>query len=358
MALSKEPTSEMHSFDMITNEELTLILNKYSLGELSSPIEQITDGWVNLTFKFQAKPYNKIYILREYLPNTEKTTLLENIQVELNFISYLYKQFHLPVVPMVDPPGIFLLNNGHYCAIFPFINGIKYINTPENPVRQLWQTIEISKFLGQMHSIEQRDLNLVSKRQTVNFVDTKYQLVRLCDEFDKDYPDLYKRIHHIIDEHTQLIPLIETECEQILFEESFEKNLPKGFIHVDIHDENVLFYYNQNKIAAVLDFDDMSFGPFLIDIAMTICFWCLRGSTFDINYVKQFLIEYQNGRNLLLTNDEWNLLELYCYMAMLHQILFTIRSKDSGRVIDEIINQLLLPIEQISRDRMFLQNIR
>jgi hypothetical protein len=27
---------------------------------------------------------------------------------------------------MIDPPGIFVLNNEHYAVIFPFIEGIKY----------------------------------------------------------------------------------------------------------------------------------------------------------------------------------------------------------------------------------------
>ena len=41
---------------MITKEELASILEKYSLGELSSSsLEQITDGWTNLTVKFQIK---------------------------------------------------------------------------------------------------------------------------------------------------------------------------------------------------------------------------------------------------------------------------------------------------------------
>ncbi|CAF2597974.1 unnamed protein product [Rotaria sp. Silwood2] len=341
---------------MITKEELASILNKYSLGELSfSSIEQITDGWTNLTLKFHIKSNEKIYILREYLPSQQRTIVHEDIRVELNFISYL-KQYHLPVVPMIDPSGIFVINNGDYCTMFSFIDGIKYINTSKNPVRQLWQTIEISQFLGRMHSIDKHNFGFTFNRRRIKIVDTKYQLVNSCCEFEKDYPNLYKRIRQILDEHTHSIPLIEDELEQIRFEENFEKDLPKGFLHIDIHDENVLFYHNQNKIAAVLDFDDLSFGPFLIDIATTLCFWCSCGSKFNTDYAKEFLMEYQNARNMLLTDDEWNLLELYCYMTMFDQILFTIQSRDNGRVIDEMINGLLLPIEQISQNKMFLKN--
>jgi len=343
---------------MVTNEELDLILNKYSLGKLSSSIEHITDGWTNLTYKFQIKSNKKTYILREYIPSAQREVLLEDIQFELYFISYLFKQYHLPVVPMIDPPGIFLLNNGHYAVIFPFIEGIKYVNSPSNPHRQLWQTIEIARFVGRMHSIDKEKISLTFNRRIINIPDTKYQLVNSCQEFEKDCPDLYKRIRKIIDEHTNSIPFIENELEQIKFEENLEKNLPKGFIHLDVHDDNTLFHPNQNKIVAVLDFDDMSFGPFLIDIAMSLCFWSSIGPTFHTDYAKEFLIQYQNARNMLLTNDEWNLLELYCYMVMFHQLLFTIQSRDRREVTDEMIEELLLPLEQISQDKMFLEKIQ
>ena len=284
----------------------------------------------------------------------QRIVLFDEIQFELNFISYLFQQYHLPVVSMIDPPGIFLLQNGHYGVLFPFIDGIKYLNTPTNPQRERWQTIEISRFLGRMHSIDQQEMTC--NRRTINIIDVKYQLVTLCQEFKKDYPDLYHRIRRIIDEHTTRIPLIENELEQIEFEQTFEQNLPKGLIHIDIHDQNVLFHSNQNQLAAVLDFDDMSFGPFLLDIAMTLSFWCSIGSKFQIDYAKEFLKEYQITRNRLLTNEEWDCLELYCYMTMLHQILFTIESNRT--IANEMIEELLLPIEQISEEKSFLKKVQ
>ena len=70
---------------MITTSELNLILNKYSLGEVISPIEHLTNGWTNLTYKFRTKPDDKTYIIREYLPGTLRKISLENIKFELDF---------------------------------------------------------------------------------------------------------------------------------------------------------------------------------------------------------------------------------------------------------------------------------
>jgi hypothetical protein len=260
---------------------------------------------------------------------------------------------------MIDPPGIFQINE-NYGAIFPFINGIKYLDTPETPVRQLWQTLEISRFLGQMHSnIKTNKLPLVpSNRRSVNLIEVKYDLVHSCEEFEEEHPDLYKRIRFIVDEHTKSIPLLSDADERKLFEQNFEKNLPFGYVHADIHDDNVLFSPNENKLAAVLDFDDMYIGPFLNDIAMCLCLWCGIGSILNFEYIKQFLIVYQNERQMPLTDDEWNLLEIYCYLTVLNQILFVIEAEECAKPMRNMITELLLPIERLAKERkMFLEII-
>jgi Ser/Thr protein kinase RdoA (MazF antagonist) len=346
---------------MINTEELALTLNKYSLGELASPIERLTDGWTNLTFKFHTKTDGKTYILREYLPSTFRKLSLEDIKFELDFLTYLFNEINLPVAPPVNPPGIFIINNGNYCVIFPFIDGIKYVEEPENPIRELWQTLEISRFLGRMHSnIKTKKFPLIpSNRRLINFTSIKYELVYECKQFEKEYPDLYERIRLITDQHTESIPLISDEDEQDIFEKNFEKNLPIGYIHADIHDDNVLFCSNENKIAAVLDFDDMYIGPLVIDLASTLCLWCQIGLEFNFEYAKEFISIYENERQMLLNDDEWNLLEIYCYLTMLNQILFVIDAEHCATSRRNMVNLLLLPIEYISKEKKkFLEKIR
>ncbi|CAF3515707.1 unnamed protein product [Rotaria socialis] len=147
---------------------------------------------------------------------------------------------------MIDPPGIFIFNNENYCVLFPFIHGIKCLDTPETPVRQLWQTSEIARFLGRMHS---------------NIETEKFKVISSI-------------ICLITDQYTKSIPLIRDEDEQDIFEKNLVKNLPIGYIHADIHDDNVLLSPTEKKIAAVLDFDDMYVDPLLIDLALALCLWC------------------------------------------------------------------------------------
>lgn len=346
---------------IVSAEQIAQLLNKYSLGELTSPIEQLTNGWTNITLKFSTKPNGKTYILRVYLPGTLRNISMENIKFEVDFITHLFNDLQLPVAPMIDPPGIFTFDHHNYCVLFPFIHGIKYLDTPETPVRQLWQTLEISHFLGRMHSnIKTEKLKLISSnRCSVNFVSIKYDLIYECEQFATEYADLYKRIRVITDQHTQLIPLISDKDEQDSFEKNLTKNLPIGYIHADIHDDNVLFSSNENKIAAVLDFDDMYIGPLLIDLAMTLCLWCGIGSKFNFEYAREFLFIYQNAREMLLTEDEWNLLQTFCYLTVLNQILFSIEAEQCAKPLKNMINELLLPIECIAKEEnMFLEKVR
>ena len=335
------------------SEELTAILKKSSLGELISPIEHLTNGWTNLTFKFTTKPDDKTYVLRVYLPGTLRNVSLENVRFEVDFLRYLFEEMHLPVAPMIDPPGLFTMNNGNPAGIFPFIHGIKYLDRPETPVRQLWQTLEISRFLGRMHSnIHTKQYPLQSSnRRSINFVNIKYEIIHSCPEFATEHPDLYQRIRSIADQYIQSIPSLEDEDQQNLFEKDLEKDLPIGYIHADIHDDNVLFNSTEQRLAAVLDFDDMYIGPLLIDLAMTLPLWCSIGSEIQMNYVEEFLIIYQNERQMSLTKAEWNLLEIYCYLTVFNQILFTIEAEHGDKSIRNMINELLLPIEHLAKQR-------
>ena len=60
-----------------------------------------------------------------------------------------------------------------------------------------------------------------------------------------------------------------------------------------------------------------------------------------------------------LTDDEWNLLETYCYLTILNQILFVIEAEQCAKPVRNMINELLLPIEHIAKEKeMFLEMIR
>ena len=72
-------------------------------------------------------------------------------------------------------------------------------------------------------------------------------------------------------------------------------NLPGGLIHGDLFRDNVLWH--EGRIAALLDFESASRGPFAYDIAVTILSWSFR-DTFDLAIVRAVVAGYQTVRPL------------------------------------------------------------
>jgi homoserine kinase type II len=77
----------------------------------------------------------------------------------------------------------------------------------------------------------------------------------------------------------------------------FPDTLPKGVCHCDTHPSN--FLYKEDKLVAVLDFDDAAYVYLLYDIANMLFFWAWPDKG-DINFAdaRDLLNEYQKYRIL------------------------------------------------------------
>jgi homoserine kinase type II len=71
--------------------------------------------------------------------------------------------------------------------------------------------------------------------------------------------------------------------------------LPAGLIHGDLFRDNVL--WRDGEIAALLDFESASFGPWLYDLMVTVLAWCY-GSSLDPQLVRAMLQGYHSVRPL------------------------------------------------------------
>ncbi|CAF1437949.1 unnamed protein product, partial [Adineta steineri] len=257
------------------------LLQFFDIGNRILPVETITDGWVNTTYKITSETGS--YILRQYLEHGERIRTGESISFELEFMNYLH-QNNLPVPKIIRPinsdaentnTNKFTIKYEHdqrYYVLFEYINGVKYINTNLSAQRQLWQTISVAQFLGKMHSLTlntEKDWKLKSNTYRIhqNFVRVKYELLTNYEQFKREQCELYRRIEILIEKHTSTIPLTNVKETQISYMEKLEQNLPKGCIHADLHDDNVLFNDEGKTVAAVLDFDEMYYGCLLIDFS-------------------------------------------------------------------------------------------
>jgi homoserine kinase type II len=72
---------------------------------------------------------------------------------------------------------------------------------------------------------------------------------------------------------------------------------PSGLIHGDLFRDNVLWDRATGKIAALLDFESASDGPFAYDLAVTILAWSY-GATLDLSIARALVEGYRSVREL------------------------------------------------------------
>ena len=81
----------------------------------------------------------------------------------------------------------------------------------------------------------------------------------------------------------------------------YEKDLPKGIIHGDLHEENLLVNKdNPGEITAIFDFEEAEENLFIIDIARTMLAVCTRdsGRKLDKSLIEAFAKGYSSEREL------------------------------------------------------------
>ena len=71
--------------------------------------------------------------------------------------------------------------------------------------------------------------------------------------------------------------------------------LPRGLVHGDLFRDNVL--WQGDALAALLDFESASQGPYVYDVMVTILAWCY-GTVFDLDLVASLLAAYHHARPL------------------------------------------------------------
>jgi len=59
--------------------------------------------------------------------------------------------------------------------------------------------------------------------------------------------------------------------------------LPLGLVHLDYDSDNILI--KGNKIAAILDFDDLSSQPFIADLGNSLWWWLFTSNNKDLRCV-------------------------------------------------------------------------
>lgn len=263
----------------ITLEQIKVIFSLYKLG-VPKNLEYMKSGYVNDSYKVETT--EGIYLLRFY-----KSLSVKEIEYESNLISDLFA-FGVPVAKTITNNNNVPATKTPYgnATVFEFIKGAMP-NINEKTVAQ------IAKAVAKMNSFpDWRKYERINPRLNKDY----FLNIAKNAEGNKSIEEL---VSYFIKQNKRLLNYL-------------DETLPSGLIHADVFPDNTIF--EGDNLKAILDFSEVSTGPLLMDVAVTIGAFCFVKNKFSKELQNTFLKGYQDIRPLV--DKEHNLLPTYIRLGM------------------------------------------
>ncbi len=270
----------MPQYTTLTTEELADILKDY---EISTPmkLEDIHGGYGNSNFK--AITTEGVYLLK--ICDEKK---LDQLHKQVSLLNHLHNHSYPTVYPILQRNDEALyISDDYNVMIYPFLNG----GTPQ-PSQQV--STQIGEALATLHAIPPLP-ELPCFPMGVTEITPFLKQVRGTEFAGHPF-----------------VMWLKSELEWI--QPELDKPLPTGLLHGDLFLDNTLF--DEDKMVAILDFEEVCYDTMLIDVAMTIIGCCFTAQhQLDTASVDAFLEAYNKHRPL--TDDECDCLDSYVHYAAL-----------------------------------------
>ncbi|MDP3882484.1 MAG: phosphotransferase [Candidatus Staskawiczbacteria bacterium] len=277
--------------------ELSQIFNFYELKVLDA--QRLEDGMINSSYKLITEGGLK-FVLRVY-KNGVKTN--KDIQKELLFMGEM-ENHGIPVPVIID--NIY----GTKLSVFNDVSGAE------------WRAI-VMTFVEGRHlksndfdiipefAIYQAKMHLASDKLEKDFDAPNFKA--MIDWMDKEFEETKSK--KITEEVLSKIENIYNELKQdidLSYKDIVE--LPYGDVHLDYDSDNLIV--NDKKIKAILDFDDISCQPFILDIANSLLWWLFKNKQEDYKKILQsYFKNYRKTREI--SEKELKFLNLFLRMRNL-----------------------------------------
>lgn len=111
--------------------------------------------------------------------------------------------------------------------------------------------------------------------------------------------------------------------------------LPSGLVHMDYESDNILV--NKKKITAILDFDDLSYHPFIADMGVSLWWWLFMNRDKNCKVlINKYLKEYQKYRKL--SKKEIEYLPLFIQTRNINVLMYDLTNKRSKKEWKELLD--------------------
>jgi homoserine kinase type II len=268
------------------------IMALYDLGEVTK-LRALSLGISNSNY--QVRIGNHYYLLK--VSNDKNQDQLNQEMLILNTLGH--KDFPFSLIPIKLKSTQYTYKVDQYFGVlFPFLDGI-----PPGPSDQT--CFEIGQGLAKLHNISWSESDLKNIRAYSQVGD---DLDSICEFSESsDCPTDFKNTYNEL-----LKPNIDkwnkTEHRQ-------------GLIHGDLYYDNTLF--NNNKLSAILDFEQSGYGDTLLDLGISISGTCLQKGRIIRPLINSYMEGYNNERKL--SNQENELLDLAIIIGLFSISLWRIK---------------------------------
>jgi homoserine kinase type II len=297
---------------LFSDQDFDDLLSQYALGTYICS-EPITQGTIQTNYFVQTTRGK--YVFRFY-ENRSK----ESVLFEANLLAYLKKHAYPCPTPFKNIHGkwVGLYQNKPY-VFFEFINGRHIAHPDDNQKQQLIQkAAELQNLTRNYHPRYKKyrwnyDIELCRTLAQIEAAKTNTK-----NGYDK-------------------LAWLESQLAAI----QLPRSLPKGICHCDFHFSNVLF--QENKFAALIDFDDANYTFLLFDLVGLIESWAWPhpSDTLDLTQARLVVREYNKHRPLA-TIEKRHLFDIYKLSILFDGVWFfgrgTVENLYEKRKIEALSN--------------------
>jgi Ser/Thr protein kinase RdoA (MazF antagonist) len=166
------------------------------------------------------------------------------------------------------------------------INGVNYVATPyikgTTPAYSQELAIQVAELLARTHKVDSAGLGERATWFRESYVPDS--LTGISDQ--------YIAAKHVFANQRTHMP------------DFWHSDLPYGIVHGDMHNENIIVS-DKHKIVSIIDWEETTIQPLLLDVALAARFMCFRKGVCDKKIFQAFLNAYQSTRPLTPLEKEW-----------------------------------------------------
>jgi Ser/Thr protein kinase RdoA (MazF antagonist) len=251
------------------------ILNKHGINFVK--FKPLTNGFMHLSYACYTTD-NNAFALRILQDRSADSAQQEGDLLDQLSHDPILKDHVVKMISDKDGQKIGNVKDISYC-LFHYIHNKPLVRMSDDHLCSIAMIIRI------MHEIGR---DLYQNYQSRKLLDTQYIIDNLLDFYSK------KIITY--DEYINMTEIVTN------YNLAIKKYIKKTIIHCDIHRGNLLLNKENNRLI-LIDFDDFSVGPPIVDLAIMVQMICFERTIFDTHKAKKLINTYFDASKNLIEYD-------------------------------------------------------